>query len=188
MKYCIIGLLFLYSCGGTAQTQKTDTNTAELNATEKAEAVKETTIVQPETLPFEFIEATSQKFSGGAPGSNIVYMYQVKLKKIVDKPLSFKALWTSPNSTSIDFQLKRKFRADDWANYKSEDDLMLYAQKIEYGMAAKENMKKYKTEVKKGKRAPFPFKGAGLIEYELDGTTYFYNIENIVRMPAVGAP
>lgn len=188
MKYCIIALLFLYSCGSTAQMQnKADKNNEKININ-KIDSAKAVLIAQPDTIPFEFEEATSQKFSGGAPGSNLVYMYQVKLKKLTDKRLSFKNLWTNPNSLSVDFQLKRKFQTDEWANYKSDDELMLYAQKTEYGEAAQQAMKKYKTEIKKGKQAPYAFKSGGLIEYEYNGTTYYYEIENITRLPAVAAP
>jgi len=189
MKYNIIAcLLLLWSCTGNAQTQKTVVNSVETKITDKKEKIEEPTLPQPEFLPFEFEDATSQKFSGGAPGSNIIYMYQVKLKKTTDKSLAFKALWTKPKSPSLDFQLKRKFQADDWANYKNEDQLMLYAQKTEYGEAAKAAMKKYNKEVKQGKQAPYVFESAGLIEYELDGITYYYEVENIVSLPSVAAP
>lgn len=190
MKYCIIGLLFIYSCAGTAQTQKTDIQTIEKATQEKTKQTEEEELTpQSETLPFELVEASSQKFSGGAPGSNTVYMYQIKLKKLTDKSLSFKALWTSSKDLSLDFQLKRKFQADDWANYKNEDELMLFAQKTKYGSVAKEAMKKQKTDDKiKGKKAPYTFKSAGLIEYELDGNTHYYELEKIANLPSVGAP
>lgn len=191
MKYCIIVLLFIYSCAGTAQTQKTDSQTIEKATQDKIKQTEEEEEITPhsKTLPFELVEASSQKFSGGVPGSNTVYMYQIKLKKLTDKSLSFKALWTSSKDLSLDFQLKRKFQADDWANYKNEDELMLYAQKTEYGTVAKAAMKKPQTDdKKKGKKAPYAFKSAGLIEYELDGNTYYYELEKIANLPSVAAP
>lgn len=115
-------------------------------------------------------------------------MYQAKLKKLTDKLLSFKAFWLSPTSLSIDFQLKRKFQKDDWTNYSVDDDVLLYAQKTNYGEAAKEAMKNSKTEIKKGKKAPYKFESEGLIEYELDGETYYYEVEKITMKPSVSAP
>jgi len=216
MKYCIICLLFLYSCAGSAQVEKIDKTTEKkedaiesvkpvtesekmiTSPSEKSEAGKanqESEITEipdtsktPKTAPFELTEFNSQKFSGGAPGSNTVYMYQVKLKKLTEEPLSFKAFWLSPNNLSIDFQLKRKFQADDWKNYNADDEIMLYAQKTNYGEAVKEAMKKAKTEVKQGKEAPYKFESEGLIEYELDGKTFYHEVETISTLPSVNAP
>ncbi len=183
----------MYSCAGTAQNQKTTQN-SNLKSTEKVlteigDSIEDNdTLAQPEILPFELEKATSQKFSGGAPGSNTIYMYQIKLKKLTDKSLSFKALWTNPKGLSINFELKRKFQADDWANYKNNDELMLYAQKTQYGEAAQAAMKKYNKEINTGKKAPYIFKTEGLIEYELDGKTFYYEVENIEDLPSFSAP
>jgi len=145
-------------------------------------------MAQPDELPFELEKITAQKFSGGAPGSNVVVMYQISLKKLTDKALSFNALWTNPKQASIDFQLKRKFQTDDWTNYKTDDQLMLYAQQTTYGEAAKANMKKYNKPIEQGKPAPYAFTSIGLIEYELDGAIYYHEVESIERLQSVNAP
>lgn len=201
MKYCIVCLLFLYSCTGSAQMEKVDKKAAEkatlieapqlIEQVEKVDSQlseKSDSTKLAETLPFELIEFNSQQFSGGAPGSNTIFMYQAKLTKLTDKRLSFKAFWLSSSSLSIDFQLKRKFQTDDWTNYKADDEVLLFAQKTNYGEAAKEAMKNSKTIIEKGKEAPYKFESEGLLEYELDGKTYYHEIEVITALPSVNAP
>jgi len=90
-------------------------------------------------------------------------------------------------SLSVDLSLKRSFKADDWANYKKDDKILLYATKMKYGDAVKENVEKH-GKAEKGIKAPHKFSGAALLEYVLDGQSFYFELDAVERLPAFVSP
>lgn len=205
MKYIFCALVFLYSCGSTAQMKKTtddklkvetdtikdSTKITNKNSLENSEQEDKSEAEQSKQkaneIPFEISKATVQKFAGGAPGSNTTFMYQIVLTKLTSQPLSFKNLWMNDESLSVDLSLKRKFKADEWANYKKDDDIILYATKMKYGDAVKENVKLH-SKKELGKKAPHKFSGAALLEYVLDGQSFYFELDTVEKLPAFVSP
>lgn len=172
MKYTFLFSLFLYSCGSIAQLEKVGIK--EDNPKTEVEKIDEKIDEVP--LPFEFSKATSQKFNGGAPGSGSTTMLTVFLNKLTDENLEFSKIWLANDLPFYQLKLKRKFQADNWENYKKDDELILFAS------SRNNNPKPSAEKTTSSKLPPNKFIGDALIEYTFNGELMYYEIPKLDKL------
>jgi len=179
MKYIFLFAFFLYSFSNIAQTNKTDIKEDNLkNEVEQVEQEKSAV-----DLPFEFTKATSQKFNGGAPGSGTTTMVTVFLNKLTDVNLEFSKIWLNNERPYYALKLKRKHIADNWDNYKTDDELILFATSRNNNPGAS----KGKTNPGEDKMPPYQFTGEALIEYTFNNELMYFEMPKIEKLQDINA-
>lgn len=162
MKYICFALLFtLFSC----------------NASKKAK----------NTLPFEMNTASYQNVSGGAPGAGTAVEYKFEFKKLTDDVVEFKQLWVGEEK-SIPVRLKRKSRADNYANYKADDILKIVATKRNLSGRLQQRLEKNGVKRAIGETAPYEFNGEALLKYTIGEVDHYFEIENLKELDPLALP
>jgi len=162
MKYICFALLFtLFSC----------------NASKKAKT----------TMPFELTKATSQNVSGGAPGAGTATEYKLEFKKLTDQVVEFKAMWIG-DENSIPVRLKRKSRADNYANYKAEDVLNIVATKRKLSGKLQQRLEKNGVKKAVGEAAPYQFESDALLKYMIGDEVHYFEIEKLTKLDPLALP
>jgi len=161
MKYICFALLFIFSCSASKKNKN--------------------------KMPFEIIKATSQNVAGGAPGAGTATEYKFEIKKITEDVIEFKQLWVGEKE-SIPTRLKRKSRADNYANYKAEDIMNVVATKRNLSGMLKQRLEKNGVKRAMGEAAPYKFEGDALIEYTRNEETHYFEIKEIKELDSIALP
>lgn len=163
----------MYSCGIFAQQNNNEKEDIKIEKTEEG--------VAEVKLPFEFSKATSQKFNGGAPGSGSTIMLSIFLKKLINENLEFNKIWLTNDKPYYKLKLKRKHMADNWSNYKTDDELILFA-------SSRNNKSKPTAEkTASDKLPPKEFAGDALIEYTFNGELMYYEVPTLEQLQDINA-
>jgi hypothetical protein len=131
---------------------------------------------------FEVTSATSQSWAGGAAGSGggTNYVFNLVIKK--DTRLEFDTVWICQGDT-IRLSITQ-YTIKDEVNKKGTT-LTIYASQYFSGEAERYYGYVYVNKVSK---PPFDFKGSALLSFFVDGNTYYYAVEKMLKLPPIAYP